>query len=454
MGIVVDLGCNVNQVKSFLELSDTPTTYIGQAGKYPKVNDTEDGLIFVDIVEPFEEDIIFKGGDKEQMTTQTNDITLDIASSGHALGGSTLTQWIDGNLVNLLNSNFTIKGDSLDNSKRNSISYIFNGSLSGSNYDKVIAVNQTLSLPDTVLPNLLSIVSESPNLNQFVLTYDKNLLETNVPDLTDFVINGSNTATFTINSIIVDETKVTITTNEDAIDLEVITMSYTKNVDTSKRIIDLSFNEAAEFTGVTVTLITSLVNYITFDNTIADQSGQGAVNTYNGTPITFNAGDKKQGTHSGVFDKTGFIDTDITTTDSYTRCCWIKRDALGTASANALIASTFGLNSYFFMPNNGTVQAGHANFASVSATAPAVGVWGHVCLTYDEPTKHMELYIDGVSQDFSDDQDSAAGGSIGFGNDVGGAVGTRGFYGLMDDARIYNRALSSAEVLDVYNEFA
>jgi hypothetical protein len=407
-----------------------------------------------DTEEPFEEVITFKGGNRNQLTTQTGTLTLDLAVMGHASGSSSLIQWIDGNNINALTSIFNIRGDVLDNNKRNSISYIFNNNLVGSFYDRMTVVNQVLPLPESDMPNLLSITVSSPNLNEFKLLYDENLHAGSIPDLSDIVINGTNTATFTNNNISISGDTVTVTTDEDVIDLEVITMDYVKNASVDKRIRDISFNEAAAFAGTSVSILTSFVNYITFDNTILDQSGSGALNTTNGTPITFDAGDKKQGTHSGVFNKTGFIDTDIVLTDSYTKFCWIKRNASGTTTANGLIANTSAPNAYMFIPNNGNIQCGHASFASVVASAPAVGVWGSVCVTYDEPSKHMELYIDGVSVDFSDDQDSAAGGSIGFGNDNGGVVGVRGFYGLMDDARLYDKALSSAEVLSIHNEYA
>ena len=50
MGITVDLGCKVVAVQKYLELKDTPSTYTGQAGKFPKVNDNEDGLEFSEVV--------------------------------------------------------------------------------------------------------------------------------------------------------------------------------------------------------------------------------------------------------------------------------------------------------------------------------------------------------------------------------------------------------------------
>lgn len=46
MAIEVDLGCEVVSMTEFLELTDTPSDYTGQAGYVVKVNGTEDGLIF------------------------------------------------------------------------------------------------------------------------------------------------------------------------------------------------------------------------------------------------------------------------------------------------------------------------------------------------------------------------------------------------------------------------
>jgi len=48
MSIEVDLGCEVVSMTQFTELTDTPNSYSGQAGKLATVNGTEDGLEFSD----------------------------------------------------------------------------------------------------------------------------------------------------------------------------------------------------------------------------------------------------------------------------------------------------------------------------------------------------------------------------------------------------------------------
>jgi len=48
MAIEVDLGCEVVSMTQFVELTDTPNSYSGQAGKLATVNGTEDGLEFSD----------------------------------------------------------------------------------------------------------------------------------------------------------------------------------------------------------------------------------------------------------------------------------------------------------------------------------------------------------------------------------------------------------------------
>ena len=49
MNIEVDLGCNVLGVKTFIELDDTPSSYIGEAGKFVKVNVAETALEFSNV---------------------------------------------------------------------------------------------------------------------------------------------------------------------------------------------------------------------------------------------------------------------------------------------------------------------------------------------------------------------------------------------------------------------
>jgi hypothetical protein len=89
-----------------------------------------------------------------------------------------------------------------------------------------------------------------------------------------------------------------------------------------------------------------------------------------------------------------------------------------------------------------------------SANVVQVGKWYHVVGTFKRPT--LSVYVNGVlagtaTHDFDLDYDNCP---LSIGN-VGSPCGGRGydswFNGTIDDARIYNRALSAGEVAQLYN---
>lgn len=83
-----------------------------------------------------------------------------------------------------------------------------------------------------------------------------------------------------------------------------------------------------------------------------------------------------------------------------------------------------------------------------TAFIPIVSSWFHLCITYDGT---LRAYINGVE----DANSGVSGGSIaGTTNSLwfGECRREAGFNGKMDITRIYNRALSSGEVLQLYNE--
>jgi formylglycine-generating enzyme required for sulfatase activity len=102
-----------------------------------------------------------------------------------------------------------------------------------------------------------------------------------------------------------------------------------------------------------------------------------------------------------------------------------------------------------------------ANVQIVS-TAPFHGNWNHVAVTYYEKLAYAEIYVNGVQVDvtlpagYSDPERmlNTADGGISISrfldpSDTDGPQG-RGFAGLVDNVRIYNRALSAAEVSQLY----
>ncbi|MHC4499510.1 MAG: LamG-like jellyroll fold domain-containing protein, partial [Planctomycetota bacterium] len=98
--------------------------------------------------------------------------------------------------------------------------------------------------------------------------------------------------------------------------------------------------------------------------------------------------------------------------------------------------------------NDGTIGAGEWFVDTVSSSAISLGEWHHIAFTSGDG--EMKLYIDGelsaTSSGLLPDHAGRSFVSIGSGHD-----GYRGyFHGLIDEVAIYNRAISSQEVQDIY----
>lgn len=89
--------------------------------------------------------------------------------------------------------------------------------------------------------------------------------------------------------------------------------------------------------------------------------------------------------------------------------------------------------------------------AATSTTALTTGTFQHVACTFDYDTGTLQIYVNGVNtgtQTGLNGFENAA-TSWQFGNDAGGTYGD--YSGVMDDTRIYNRALSSHEIATLYS---
>ena len=82
------------------------------------------------------------------------------------------------------------------------------------------------------------------------------------------------------------------------------------------------------------------------------------------------------------------------------------------------------------------------------------GTWYHVVLTWDYNNNTQSLYVNGVLNDSQSGINYSASGSnnyIFLGDDNPGANNTGMFGGKYGEFRIYNKSLSSTEVLNNYN---
>lgn len=131
---------------------------------------------------------------------------------------------------------------------------------------------------------------------------------------------------------------------------------------------------------------------------------------------------------------------------------WLK----WTVAANRVIFETDGNNGYSVQ--NGLVtgtdgqigmQVGAGKVVS-AGTSYNDGIWHHVVLTYVQTGLVAKVYVDGNNDTLSNAVNNPAystGAIL-----IGGRAGSFGFTGLLDDVVFWSRALSGAEVYDIYRE--
>ncbi len=83
--------------------------------------------------------------------------------------------------------------------------------------------------------------------------------------------------------------------------------------------------------------------------------------------------------------------------------------------------------------------------------APGVGAWHHVVITYDRPINEAIAYVDGLSLGPRTFTTPATWTGNGRPRYIGREFDNGFFDGLMDDIRIYNRALPPSEALSLYD---
>ena len=217
-----------------------------------------------------------------------------------------------------------------------------------------------------------------------------------------------------------------------------------------------------------------LVGYWTFDGkdmvggVARDRSGNNDLNSSNISTSTFySLGKIGQGLK---FDGTDDVltkdsPTNLTFNTAFTLSAWIKTGSKVT-TAKEIVGRWDGIEwGYMLAINENSsdhkvkivldkdVGGGSRDAARASVNAVNDDKWHHIVGVYDGPNTRLDLYVDGVLSTASLEGTIPASISsqsrpIYIGNDNGA---TRAYQGSIDDVRIYNRAISSTEVLQLYN---
>jgi hypothetical protein len=211
----------------------------------------------------------------------------------------------------------------------------------------------------------------------------------------------------------------------------------------------------------TSTLNSGLVGYWPFDESSGthayDLSGNGNTATFTGSPTwaTGKFGDALTfGGASSYQYLTVPTSASISPTTAITLSAWVNWTSNATNGGildKGPLGNAFGDYDLTIQGTTGVVLFAlntNASGTLNSAAGISASAWHHIVATYDEII--MKIYIDGV---FSASQAYAAAiNTSGTALNIGTYYGSsNSFDGKIDDVRIYNRALSASEVLNLYN---
>jgi hypothetical protein len=218
---------------------------------------------------------------------------------------------------------------------------------------------------------------------------------------------------------------------------------------------------------IPTTLGTGLVAHYAFNGNAEDISGKGRHATVSGAKPTSDRKGQSEGAY--LFDGSDdliYLNTATgLTNNNLTYAAWIKPTADPTTGSYTCLISVgeYGADQCMTINNNyhntlGTNVGGYNNTASSSATSvsskqlPVLNEWIHV--TYTRSNTDIKMYINGV------EKASVTTNSYlpKYANAALLTIGTRynmseGYFkGAMDEVRIYDRALSAAEVQELFKQ--
>jgi hypothetical protein len=212
-----------------------------------------------------------------------------------------------------------------------------------------------------------------------------------------------------------------------------------------------------------------LVAHWTFDETVAGSVAVDSAGSDGGTP----SGDPAPSTdvppvsfddvRSAAFDGSDFFTFQRPVSDDFSVCAWVKTTSVGGGtnhweSAPILDSETGGVaydfgfgvgNGGKLMFGNGGLIGGNLVDAQVNGTTTINDdQWHNVCVTRDESTGQVDLYVDaaldGSGVTGTGSLDSNPDARVGYGFD-----GAAHFSGLIDDVRVYDTVLTGTELTNL-----
>lgn len=213
----------------------------------------------------------------------------------------------------------------------------------------------------------------------------------------------------------------------------------------------------------TLSINNGLIACYPFDNHTNDASENG----HHGTPTNISYGTDRFGNPLKCASLNG-TSSEITVSqagfrnDNYTYSAWINIASYpSSVSYTILSIGSNTADQFLKLTNNGVVTGlGYTSYSSNGATTdhfevgtlPTLNTWHHIVLT--RTTSSLKFYVNGVLLNTLSVTTPAAaygtGGQFMIGSRSGSYPHVQFFKGLMDDVRIYNRALTNSEINTLY----
>ena len=202
-----------------------------------------------------------------------------------------------------------------------------------------------------------------------------------------------------------------------------------------------------------------LVGYWNFDNNVLDQSGNNNNGVWYGTSTTRYVGGKV-GSGAGTFNGSndyvdvGGVSTFNPGSGDVSLGFWINM--ADTSRIHIIFGkrlASYGYLSYVLTSGGNTLQICNGSCSSYGSVNVMAGQWQQIFIVFSRTTNKALSYMNGALGYWSDISAKTgtldSSGSLQFGRDP--SDGTNVWSGSIDDARVYNRALSASEIQALYN---
>ncbi len=219
---------------------------------------------------------------------------------------------------------------------------------------------------------------------------------------------------------------------------------------------------SAAHAGVCDTVKNGLVACYPFNGNPNDESGNGNNGTVYGATLTADRFGNPNSAYSfdGIGNYIEVADSDVLhLTNTFTISVWIKQYG-ATILGYRIVDKTTANFSDGFVFDTYDGQTGHRmrlvgmNYSSIANTVYSLNEWHHLVVVFSNGISNF--YLDGV-HDGSGNQGSPSMNvnnltlRIGMAHLSGADPDGEKFYGVIDDIAIYNRALSDADIQQLYN---